>query len=47
MGNRNPFPIAIDTANDWLYWGEVGPDAGADQLATRGLRGFDEVNQAN
>lgn len=46
MGNRNPFRIAIDTANDWLYWGEVGPDAGGDQLATRGPRGYDEINQA-
>jgi cytochrome c len=48
MGDRNPFRIAIDTGKDWLYWGEVGPDAGdaAEALATRGPRGYDEVNQA-
>jgi cytochrome c len=48
MGDRNPFRIAIDPANDWLYWGEVGPDAAenADALDTRGPRGYDEFNQA-
>jgi cytochrome c len=48
MGNRNPFRIAVDPANDWLYWGEVGPDAAenGDALATRGPRGYDEFNQA-
>jgi cytochrome c len=48
MGDRNPFRIAIDTAKDWLYWGEVGPDAAdaAENLATRGPRGYDEFNQA-
>jgi len=29
-----------------LYWGEVGPDANADSLETRGPRGYDELNQA-
>lgn len=48
MGDRNPFRIAVDPANDWLYWGEVGPDAAenADALDTRGPRGYDEFNQA-
>jgi len=48
MGDRNPFRLAIDTAKDWLYWGEVGPDAGdaVENLATRGPRGYDEFNQA-
>jgi len=48
MGDRNPFRLAIDTATDWLYWGEVGPDAGdqAEALAARGPRGYDEFNQA-
>jgi len=48
MGDRNPFRLAIDTAKDWLYWGEVGPDAGdaVEALATRGPRGYDEFNQA-
>ncbi len=45
MGHRNPFRIAVDSANSWLYWGEVGPDASADS-ATRGPKGHDEWNQA-
>ncbi|WP_216368597.1 ThuA domain-containing protein [Limnovirga soli] len=46
MGNRNPYRISIDQKNGFLYWGEVGPDAGNDSLETRGPRGYDEVNQA-
>jgi cytochrome c len=46
MGNRNPFRISVDQKNSFLYWGEVGPDAGNDSLNTRGPRGYDEVNQA-
>ncbi|WP_257656245.1 ThuA domain-containing protein [Parapedobacter lycopersici] len=46
MGNRNPYRIAIDQKTNFLYWGEVGPDANHDSLATRGPRGYDEVNQA-
>jgi glucose/arabinose dehydrogenase len=45
MGNRNPFRISIDAETGWLYWGEVGPDANSDS-ATRGPRGYDEINQA-
>ena len=45
MGNRNPFRISIDAETGWLYWGEVGPDASNDS-ATRGPRGYDEINQA-
>ncbi|KAB7726871.1 carbohydrate-binding protein [Rudanella paleaurantiibacter] len=45
MGCRNPFRIAIDSHTGFLYWGEVGPDAGNDSLR-RGPRGHDEVNQA-
>lgn len=45
MGNRNPYRIAIDQRTGYLYWGEVGPDAGEDS-PTRGPRGHDEVNQA-
>ena len=39
MGDRNPFRISIDRGTDWLYWGEVGPDAAenADALTTRGM----------
>lgn len=46
MGNRNPYRISVDQKNGYLYWGEVGPDAGADSFNTRGPRGYDEVNQA-
>ena len=45
MGNRNPFRIAIDDRTGYLYWGEVGPDAG-ESLSERGPMGHDEVNQA-
>lgn len=46
MGNRNPYRISVDQKNSFLYWGEVGPDASADSLETRGPRGYDELNQA-
>ncbi len=45
MGNRNPYRISIDQKTGFLYWGEVGPDAGEDD-PSRGPRGHDEVNQA-
>jgi glucose/arabinose dehydrogenase/cytochrome c551/c552/type 1 glutamine amidotransferase len=46
MGHRNPYRISVDKKTNILYWGEVGPDAREDSLATRGPRGYDEVNQA-
>jgi glucose/arabinose dehydrogenase/cytochrome c551/c552 len=46
MGNRNPYRISVDQKTGYLYWGEVGPDANNDSFATRGPRGYDEVNQA-
>lgn len=46
QGNRNPYRISVDQKTGFLYWGEVGPDAANDSLATRGPRGYDEVNQA-
>ncbi|MEP7278011.1 MAG: ThuA domain-containing protein [Bacteroidota bacterium] len=46
MGNRNPYRITVDQKNSYLYWGEVGPDAQNDSPATRGPRGYDEINQA-
>lgn len=46
MGNRNPYRISVDQKNGYLYWGEVGPDANDDSFATRGPRGYDELNQA-
>lgn len=45
MGCRNPFRFSVDEANGWLYWGEVGPDATADD-PSRGPKGYDEWNQA-
>lgn len=44
MGCRNPWRISVDQNTGFLYWGEVGPDAGGD--GPRGSRGYDEVNQA-
>lgn len=45
MGTRNPYRISVDQRTNYLYWGDVGPDAGNDN-PTRGSRGYDEVNQA-
>jgi cytochrome c len=45
MGTRNPYRISIDQRTGFLYWGEVGPDAGQPD-SIRGPRGYDEVNQA-
>lgn len=43
MGARNPYRIFIDkNRNDWLFWGEVGPDA--PDAGTLGPVGFDEIN---
>jgi cytochrome c len=45
MGCRNPFRISYDNRRDYLFWGEVGPDAGEPD-STRGPQGHDEVNRA-
>lgn len=45
MGCRNPYRIAVDQRTGFLYWGEVGPDAG-NPSEKYGPRGYDEVNQA-
>jgi cytochrome c len=45
MGLRNPFRISVDQKNGFLYWGDVGPDAGGDGVG-RGPKGLDELNQA-
>ena len=45
MGNRNPYRIAVDKKNDFLYWGEIGPDAGKTD-SSRGPEGIVEFNQA-
>lgn len=45
MGCRNPYRIAVDKKSGYLYWGDVGPDAGkADPK--RGPEGIVEFNQA-
>jgi cytochrome c len=45
MGCRNPYRIAVDKRSNYLYWGDVGPDAGkADP--NRGPDGQVEFNQA-
>lgn len=45
MGNRNPFRISIDQKTGYVYWGDVGPDAGQAN-ENRGPAGFDEIGQA-
>jgi cytochrome c len=45
MGARNPYRIALDKKTGYLYWGDVGPDAGKDSV-NRGPRAYDEINQA-
>ena len=45
MGCRNPFRFSIDSKTKYLYWGDVGPDAGKDR-DLRGPKGIDEINQA-
>ena len=45
MGCRNPFRISLDQKTGFLYWGDVGPDAGGPKDG-RGPVGLDEINQA-
>ena len=45
MGCRNPYRIAVDKRNGYLYWGDVGPDAGKAN-PDRGPDGIVELNQA-
>ncbi|MBT8235527.1 MAG: PQQ-dependent sugar dehydrogenase, partial [Bacteroidia bacterium] len=45
MGNRNPYRFSIDSETNYLYWGEIGPDANTDSLNV-GPKGYDEINQA-
>ncbi len=45
MGNRNPYRIAVDKKTDYLYWGDIGPDAGKPNK-DRGPEGYVEFNQA-
>ena len=44
MGARNPYRFFIDKQNnDWIFWGEVGPDANQSS-PTEGPIGMDEMN---
>lgn len=45
MGLRNPFRFSIDSKTNYVYWGDVGPDAGAKD-SLRGPAGMGEYNQA-
>ncbi len=38
MGCRNPFRPSIDSKTGYLYWGDIGPDAGRADPATRSQR---------
>ena len=45
MGLRNPFRFTVDSKTNYLYWGDVGPDAGTPDN-NRGPEGLGEFNQA-
>ncbi|GAB3950777.1 hypothetical protein GCM10028805_29510 [Spirosoma harenae] len=45
MGHRNPYRISVDKHTGYVYWGDVGPDAGADSAGV-GPKAEDEYNQA-
>ncbi|MCE7065784.1 PQQ-dependent sugar dehydrogenase [Dyadobacter sp. CY326] len=45
MGHRNPYRISVDPKTDFLYWGDVGPDAGRDSTGF-GPAAEDEFGQA-
>jgi cytochrome c len=45
MGHRNPYRISVDAKTNYVYWGEVGPDANK-PVEDRGPAGHDEVGQA-
>ncbi|UHG90052.1 PQQ-dependent sugar dehydrogenase [Spirosoma oryzicola] len=45
MGHRNPYRISVDKRTNYVYWGDVGPDAGTDSVGV-GPTAEDEYNQA-
>jgi len=45
MGSRNPYRFSVDPKNNYLYWGDVGPDTKV--MGDEGeLMSYDEINQA-
>lgn len=45
MGSRNPFRFTVDKKNNYVYWGDVGPDTKV-KAENGEFMSFDEVNQA-
>ena len=45
MGLRNPWRPAIDSKTGYVYWSDIGPDAGKDSAGI-GPMGYDELNVA-
>lgn len=45
MGCRNPFRISYDDRRKFLFWGDIGSDAGKND-PERGPMGHDEINRA-
>lgn len=45
-GTRNAYKTGVDTRSGWIFWGEVGPDAGSNDLTTirHGYAGQEEWN---
>lgn len=45
MGSRNPYRFSVDKKNNYVYWGDVGPDTKV--MGRDGeLMSYDEINQA-
>lgn len=45
MGSRNPFRFTVDNKNNYVYWGDVGPDTKVKDENGESMS-FDEINQA-
>jgi glucose/arabinose dehydrogenase len=43
MGARNPYRVSTHPVTGWVFFGEVGPDAGS-TVSGRGRQGHDELN---
>jgi cytochrome c len=44
MGCRNPFRMSVDPKNNFVYWGDVGPDTQVP--GEENFLSYDEINQA-